>query len=90
MARVKYFTLKYKTGVREEYVDREDIRSVLDFIHEKYPALKDYGYKPDEPKTRVENLTILVNGRNIRFTGGLETKLKDDDDVALLVPSGGG
>ena len=33
---------------------------------------------------------VLVNGHNVRFTGGLDTPLGDDDEVSLFPPVGGG
>jgi molybdopterin synthase sulfur carrier subunit len=37
-----------------------------------------------------KNVIILVNRRGIRELEGLETKLKDGDEVALLPPVSGG
>ena len=36
------------------------------------------------------DLAILLNGRNIRLLGGLDTGLKDDDEVIFLPPAPGG
>ena len=33
---------------------------------------------------------ILVNGKNIKFLEGLETTLKDEDEVSIFLPVGGG
>jgi len=35
-------------------------------------------------------LNILINGRNVRFLQGQDTKLRDGDTVAFLPPVGGG
>lgn len=35
-------------------------------------------------------LNVLVNGRNVRFLEGNDTKLHDGDTVAFLPPVGGG
>ncbi|MDH5201545.1 MAG: MoaD/ThiS family protein [Candidatus Bathyarchaeota archaeon] len=36
------------------------------------------------------DLAILVNGRNIELLGGVETPLRDGDEVVILVPTSGG
>lgn len=36
------------------------------------------------------NIKILVNGREIRYLDGLETRLKDGDVVAFIPPVAGG
>ncbi len=35
-------------------------------------------------------LTVLVNGRNIRYLRGMSTPLEPDDEVAFVVPAAGG
>ena len=36
------------------------------------------------------NIKVLVNGREISYLDGVETKLKDGDIVAFIPPVGGG
>lgn len=38
----------------------------------------------------LRRVTILLNGRNINFSGGRETPLEPGDRVWMVVPSGGG
>ena len=35
-------------------------------------------------------VSALLNGRNVRFLDGLETRLEDGDSLAFLPPVGGG
>jgi len=35
-------------------------------------------------------VTILVNGRSVRFLDGLSTPLEEEDEIALFPPLGGG
>lgn len=41
-------------------------------------------------KVGGDDLAILVNGRNIHLLDGLETVLKDGDEVIVLPPTAGG
>jgi len=90
MAKVKYFSLRYITGKKEEYINADTIDELLDIIHEKYPKMRSYDYHSNGKVAGAGDLTILVNGRNIAFLGGLDTKLEKDNVVALLLPAGGG
>jgi molybdopterin synthase sulfur carrier subunit len=36
------------------------------------------------------DLAIMVNGRNIALLKGLDTKLKDGDEIVILPPTAGG
>jgi len=41
-------------------------------------------------KVGGDDLAILVNGRNIHLLDGVETVLKDGDEVVILPPTAGG
>ncbi|NIP67201.1 MoaD family protein [Candidatus Bathyarchaeota archaeon] len=92
MARVqvKYFTvLREITGKREEVMEAETIRELLDLLISKYG-------KPlqDEVNSDREKIpgyyNILVNGLNVRLLKNLETSLKDGYVISILPPVGGG
>ena len=38
----------------------------------------------------ARKVTMLVNGRNIHYLKGFKTPLEPDDEVWMVVPSGGG
>ncbi|MHA1264429.1 MAG: MoaD family protein [Candidatus Helarchaeota archaeon] len=58
--------------------------------------LEEYGDKLDEalidPQTNMlrDYILVLLNGRNINFLNGLETKLSDGDVIAISPPLAGG
>ncbi|CAG1016979.1 Sulfur carrier protein CysO [Anaerolineales bacterium] len=61
---------------------------LLDNLVARYPALKPHLYEPGGNLRRHFN--IFVNGEHIRDLSGLDTELKDDDRVILMVSAAGG
>lgn len=49
---------------------------------------KDYLY--DEKRRVREHLQLLVNGKSVSLSEGLETRLREGDEVAIVPPVGGG
>lgn len=67
---------------------RPAARDLLDQLIAAYPAL---GQKVlGEGGGLRGGVSVLVNGRSVRFLDGLSTVLEADDDVALFPPVGGG
>jgi len=65
---------------------RSTVSDLLDVAYERIPGLRE----------RLEDglargyLTILLDGRNVRFLDGMRTPLTDGATVAFLPPIGGG
>jgi molybdopterin synthase sulfur carrier subunit len=79
--------LRHASGKEKLAVPCKKGASIVDLVNkltEKLPALRRnlLDEQLDEPKT---NALILVNGREISVLKGLETKLKDGDEV-IFVP----
>ncbi|MEM2214056.1 MAG: ubiquitin-like small modifier protein 1 [Candidatus Nezhaarchaeales archaeon] len=90
--KVKFFALiREVTGVKEVEEEVEDgvtVRKLLEKLCEKMPKkFQNFIFNGREVS---KNLIILVNRKGIRELDGLETKLKDGDEVALLPPVSGG
>jgi len=87
-----FTTLREITGKKEELVEFSKIatiNSLLKQLSRKYG--KDFDdYMFDELGDVRGHLQILVNGKSITAMGGLKTKLKEGDQVAILPPVGGG
>ena len=64
------------------------IGDLLAHLSARYPGLGDALFTPTGEIRAYVN--ILKNGRNVHFSGGLETPLEDGDTVALFPPAAGG
>jgi molybdopterin synthase sulfur carrier subunit len=88
--RVKYFTLLREiTGKKEEEIEAETIRDLLDSLISKYgEELRD---EVNSDREKIPGYYhILVNGLNINLLKNLDTELKDGYVVSILPPVGGG
>lgn len=64
------------------------IGDLLAYLSARYSGLGDALFTPTGEIRAYVN--ILKNGRNVHFSGGLETPLEDGDTVALFPPAAGG
>lgn len=76
-----HFQLSERLGAKALDIDAPTVRALLD---QQRPR---FGLEFDG---ELRAITILVNGRNIRYLRGLDTPLASDDEVAFIVPAGGG
>ncbi len=65
-----------------------NLGELLDQLIVMYPGARDIIFAPEGEIRRYIN--ILKNGRNVHFSGSLETPLEDGDTVAIFPPAGGG
>jgi molybdopterin converting factor small subunit len=75
------FELSEKLGKKMVEIDAPDLETFLKKGSEL--AGKDL-------RAESRRFAILVNGRNIRYLGGLKTPLGPDDEVFFVYGSGGG
>lgn len=52
-------------------------------------ALSSYLFEPETGRL-FSHIQIMVNGRSIGFLNGMETVLREHDDVLILPPAAGG
>jgi len=83
---------RHAAGAGEITLNVEDAISIAEMLKEiarELPALKQSlnDQRPEEIKT---NALILVNGTEISVLNGLETKLKDGDELVLVPVVHGG
>ncbi|MCC6042775.1 MAG: MoaD/ThiS family protein [Candidatus Verstraetearchaeota archaeon] len=90
--KVKFFALLREAAgtkeLEEELEEGATVRGLLERLGDKLP--KRFRELVFEGREVSRNVIILVNRRGIRELDGLETKLKDGDEVALLPPVSGG
>lgn len=66
----------------------DTVTELLDNLVSRYPALKPHLFELNGNLRRHFN--IFVNGEHIRELGGLNTPLKENDKVILMVSAAGG
>jgi molybdopterin synthase sulfur carrier subunit len=90
--KVKLFaTLRQIVGVKEIEVGLkggDTVGSVLDRLVADYPAMGEHIL--DDEGSLEAYINVFVNGRSIRFLDGLNTRLGEDDVLAIFPPVAGG
>jgi molybdopterin synthase sulfur carrier subunit len=90
--RVKFLATLYElTGVLKTEVEAPDgltIRGLIDVLAGKYAKLREELL--DEGGNLKPMYNILVNGRAVEWLNGLDTRLKDGDEVVFIPPAAGG
>ncbi len=88
---MKFFaTVREVTGAKSREMEADTIRDLLDSLKVVYgerftDAVFDRG-----TGNLKQFYSCMVNGRRIELLDGYETKLSDNDAVALFPPVGGG
>ena len=90
---VKFFTsLREITGKKVDKIQLQNpitVNELITLLSEKYGKnFREYIY--NNKGDVQEFLSFLVNGKNINIMQGFDTKLQEDDVVAILPPVGGG
>ena len=74
-------------GSPEISLSAHSIGELLDSLVAMHPALQDVLFDDGDLRPYI---TVLVNERNIRDVGGVQTTLADGDEVAIFPPVSGG
>ena len=75
-------------GVKSLDVAGHSIRSVVDTLVERHPALKGQLLTDEGDLNRFVN--VYVNGQDVRYLAGLDTPVAQTDEVRLLPAMAGG
>ena len=78
------------TGERHVEVDEEadTVGEALDALLDANPALRERVL--DESGDLADHVNLLRNGENVAASGGLETPISPEDELALFPPVSGG
>lgn len=75
-------------GARDVQADGASVSSVIEDLERRYPGFKDRLCEDDGTLRRFIN--IYVNGEDIRYAQGIETTVKDGDELSIIPAVSGG
>jgi molybdopterin synthase sulfur carrier subunit len=75
-------------GSKDVQASGGTVSALIDDLEKNYPGFKDRLCEDDGSLKRFINL--YVNGEDIRYASGLETSLKDGDEVSIIPAVSGG
>jgi molybdopterin synthase sulfur carrier subunit len=80
--------LRRLSGGAVVQADGGTVGALIEDLETKYPGFRDRLCEDDGGLKRFINL--YVNGEDIRYASGLETSLKDGDEVSIIPAVSGG
>lgn len=75
-------------GTAEVAVDVDSVSKALNELEIRYPGMK--GRLRDESGTLRRFVNLFVNGEDTRFLNGVDTSLKDGDELSIVAQVAGG
>lgn len=75
-------------GVESIEAQSETLAGALDTLNKKFPGIQERLFNDEGQLHRFVN--IYVNGEDVRFLSGLETALKEGDEVSIVPAVAGG
>ena len=75
-------------GVESIEAQSGTLAGALDTLNKKFPGIQERLFNDEGQLHRFVN--IYVNGEDVRFLGGLETALKEGDEVSIVPAVAGG
>ena len=85
---VKFFAnFREITKTKEMELEGKTVRDILKTLCTKFPGMENMIFKGEEVRPYIN---IFLNGRNILESGGIETRLVQDDEMAIFPPVSGG
>ena len=88
MATVKLFgNLRSLTGGKQHQIPGANVQSVVANLCNQYPSLCEVLLENGEIRPHFK---IILNGHDIQLSDGLDTSVKDGDQIAIFPPIAGG
>lgn len=66
----------------------DSVRALLDELIERWPAMKKELF--DSTGQLHNNIHVFINGRDVRYLGGLDMAIPADAQIRIFPPVGGG
>jgi molybdopterin synthase sulfur carrier subunit len=90
--KVKLFAnFREEAGEASVEIDARTAGELLVELAQRYETLGKSILDSTEPEVVTKDgVTVMLNGRNIRFLDGAATELDEDDTLAIFPPIGGG
>ncbi len=82
-----YANLREAAGKEVTIAGEGTLGEVLEKLFQKHPSLRETVMEGEELR---EHFNILLNGRNVKYLKGLDTWVKDGDEIAIFPPVAGG
>lgn len=86
-----YATLRQIVGTKVVEIPLKTEKTIGDLLRslvQHYPGLDEAIWYPDG--SLAGHVAVIVNGRDIRHVGGVNTPLAEDDTLDIFPPVGGG
>ena len=88
---VKFFaTVREVTGVKNIEMEADTIREMLDSLQVTFGDRFTQAVIDPETGNLKQFFSCMINGKRIELLNGYDTKLADNDAIALFPPVGGG
>ncbi len=93
MVKINFFTLfRLELGIKNIDIDIDKKIKLRDLLYlaEDISKKKFIHKLIDEKDGLLDSAIILINGKNVHHLQGLDTIIKNGDEIALFPPGGGG
>jgi molybdopterin synthase sulfur carrier subunit len=89
--KVKFFSnFRDLAGTAVTHLEAGDAGDLLEKLVDRYEGLEDALMETGSGRKIKSGVTVMLNGRNVRFLDGLDTELSEGDTIAIFPPIGGG